>query len=117
MNQPQQLAGAPSPWAPTVGATYLGEGCCRFCVWAPLAQKVEVHVLGPREQLVPLAQQPRGYYEAMVEGIEPGALYFYRLNEAQERPDPASRFQPQDVHGPSQVVSPHFRWDEGSWWG
>jgi maltooligosyltrehalose trehalohydrolase len=117
MNQTQQPAGAPPPLSPTVGAAYLGEGRCRFRVWAPLAQKVEVHVVGPRERLVPLARHTRGYHQAIVEGVEAGALYFYRLDEARERPDPASRFQPQDVHGPSQVVNPHFSWDEGNWWG
>jgi maltooligosyltrehalose trehalohydrolase len=113
MNQTQQSAAVPPPLAPTVGALYLREGRCRFCVWAPLAQKVEVRLLGSRERLVPLAQHPRGYYQGIVEGVEPGTLYFYRLDEARERPDPASCFQPQDVHGPSQVVNPHFIWDEG----
>jgi maltooligosyltrehalose trehalohydrolase len=117
MNQAQLPGGAPLPWAPTVGALYLGEGHCRFCVWAPLAQKVEVHLLGPRERLVPLARQTRGYHQGIVEGVEPGTLYFYRLDEARERPDPASRFQPQDVHGPSQVVNPAFVWEEGYWCG
>ena len=40
---------------------------------------------------------------------EPGSLYFYRLDDDKERPDPASRFQPQGVHGPSQVMEPCFR--------
>ena len=43
-----------------VGAWYLGEGRCRFRVWAPVAQAVEVHLLAPREGLVPMARRPRG---------------------------------------------------------
>jgi maltooligosyltrehalose trehalohydrolase len=44
-------------------------------------------------------------------------LYFYRLNGSIERPDPASRSQPQGVHGPSQVVDPHFDWHDQNWFG
>jgi maltooligosyltrehalose trehalohydrolase len=100
-----------------VGAWYLGEGRCRFRVWAPVAQSVEVHLLAPREGLVPMARRARGYYEAVVEGVEPGALYRYRLDGVLERPDPASHCQPEDVHGPSQVVAAHFDWDDGAWCG
>jgi maltooligosyltrehalose trehalohydrolase len=106
-----------NPFEPAVGAWYLGEGRCRFRLWAPLAQSVEVHLLAPHERFVPMAQKARGYHEAVAESIEPGTLYLYSLDGTRERPDPASRFQPQDVHGPSQVVDPHFEWDEGLWWG
>jgi len=60
--------------------------------------------------------EERGYYEAVVDGAEPGSLYLYRLND-QERPDPASRFQPQGVHGPSQVAEPALTWQDDSWSG
>jgi maltooligosyltrehalose trehalohydrolase len=58
-----------------------------------------------------------GYYEVVVDGVEPGSRYVYRLDEGKERPDPASRSQPQGAHGPSQVVSPSFAWDDDSWPG
>jgi maltooligosyltrehalose trehalohydrolase len=103
--------------APAVGAWYVGEGRCRFRVWAPLAQSVEVHLLTPAERFVPMARTVRGYYEAVIDGVEPGALYLYRQNGTRDRPDPASRSQPQDVHGPSQVIDSHFMWDEGYWCG
>jgi maltooligosyltrehalose trehalohydrolase len=102
---------------PAVGPWYLGEGRCRFRVWAPFAQSVEVHLLAPEERLIPMAQRTRGYYEAVIEGVEPGALYYYRLDGTRDRPDPASPFQPQDVHGPSQVLDPSFAWDDGPWCG
>jgi maltooligosyltrehalose trehalohydrolase len=110
---PQATRDLPSP----VGAWTLGEGRCRFRVWAPVAQSVEVHLLAPREHFVPLARRRRGYHEAVVDGIEAGTLYRYRLDGALERPDPASRFQPEDVHGPSQVVDSYFDWDDGTWCG
>ncbi|MFZ5447282.1 MAG: malto-oligosyltrehalose trehalohydrolase [Thermodesulfobacteriota bacterium] len=100
-----------------LGATYLGEGRCRFLVWAPLADRVEVRLISPREALFPLEKSKKGYFSATVAGVEPGCLYFYRLNGQQDFPDPASRFQPQGVHGPSQVVDPHFPWGDGHWPG
>jgi len=67
--------------------------------------------------MVPLEKGARGYFAAVLEGVEPGSRYFFRLNGHQDRPDPASRFQPQGVHGPSEVVDPHFPWSDDSWAG
>ena len=100
-----------------LGATYLGNGRCQFTVWSPIIQKVEVHIVSPRELIMPLARGAQGYHQAIVEGVEPGCLYFYRLDSEKERPDPASRFQPQGVHGPSQVVDSLFPWEEQNWLG
>jgi maltooligosyltrehalose trehalohydrolase len=101
----------------SLGATCIGEGRCQFCVWAPQAQKVEVHLLAPLERLLPLQQRERGYHQATVEGVEPGNIYRYRLDDAKELPDPASRFQPQGVHGPSQVLESSFSWEDCGWPG
>jgi maltooligosyltrehalose trehalohydrolase len=101
----------------SLGATYLGEGRCRFLVWAPLAEKLDVHLISPTERLIPLARDDRGYFHGVVEGVEPGALYLYRLDGHEERPDPASRRQPQGVHKPSQVVDPRFPWQDRHWSG
>jgi len=117
MNQRREIVKAAPQFAPPVGALDLGDNRCRFCVWAPMVEAVEVHMLSPHEQLVPLAREPRGYHQGIVEGVPPGALYKYRLDGARERPDPASRFQPQDVHGPSQVVATAFSWSDASWHG
>jgi len=100
-----------------LGATYLGNGRCQFIVWAPVIQKVEVHIVSPKELIVPLVRDVQGYHQAIVEGVEPSCLYFYRLDSKKERPDPASRFQPRGVHGPSQVVDPHFPWEDQTWSG
>jgi maltooligosyltrehalose trehalohydrolase len=101
----------------SLGATYLGEGRSRFLVWAPLAEQVEVRLVSPREALLPLQKEARGYFSGEVTGVKPGCLYFFRLDGQQDFPDPASRCQPQGVHGPSQVVDPHFPWDDGHWSG
>lgn len=92
------------PMNGTLGAVYLGDGRCRFRVWAPLHAKVEVHLLSP-DRFVALTAKSDGYHEGEAEGIPPGSLYFYRLSHGLDRPDPASRHQPAGVHGPSQVVA------------
>jgi maltooligosyltrehalose trehalohydrolase len=99
----------------SLGPTYLGDGRWRFRVWAPAARMVDVHLVSPRQHLVPMHPVERGYYEAEVMDVEPGGLYFYRLDGEKERPDPASRSQPQDVHGPSQLVDPRFAWEDDGW--
>jgi maltooligosyltrehalose trehalohydrolase len=56
-----------------------------------------------------------GYWRS-VSDAQPGAKYFYRLDGDRERPDPASRFQPEGVHGPSEIVDVQgFRWTDAQW--
>lgn len=106
MKQPQLL-----------GATYLGTEGCRFEVWAPAAEQVEVHLVEPDERLVALMRTEHGYHQALIDGVTPGALYRYRLDGQTERPDPASRYQPHGVQGPSQVIQQDFPWQDGGWSG
>jgi len=100
-----------------LGATYLGNSRCQFLVWAPFIQKVDVHIVSPKERIVPLEKHAQGYHQAIVDGVEPGSLYFYLLNGQKEHPDPASRYQPKGVHGPSQVVDLCFLWEDDHWSG
>ena len=100
-----------------LGANGLESGRCRFRVWAPRRRRVEVHIVSPAERFVPLRAGERGYYEGTIEGVRPGAQYFYRLDGQVERPDPASRFQPRGVHGPSMVVDSDFPWADRCWFG
>jgi maltooligosyltrehalose trehalohydrolase len=86
-------------------------------VWAPFANNVQVKLISPEERVVPLERRERGYYQSVIEEVEPSTLYLYRLDGRKERPDPASRFQPHGVHGPSQVVDSHFLWQDESWRG
>ena len=109
----------PSEWP--IGATYLGEGKTAFRVWAPAATSVAVHLVSPYDQLRPLEAVGRGYHQALVEGVAPGARYWYRLeghlDGDVERPDPASRCQPQGVHEASQVIDQEFPWTDAGWLG
>lgn len=103
---------------PRLGATALGDARCGFLVYAPFAEAVEVRIVSPGERLVRLARDERGYHGGVVDEVGPGALYLYRLDGGKERPDPASRLQPQGVHGPSQVIDPApFPWGDRGWTG
>lgn len=107
----------PSTAAETrVGATYLGENRTAFRLWAPFAQRAELHVVAPAERTVPMMPAERGYYAVTLDDAPPGTRYFYRLDSKDDRPDPASRFQPEGVHGPSAVVDSHaFQWTDAGW--
>ncbi len=101
----------------TLGATYLGDGKCRFLVWAPRQERVEVQIVAPAERVVPMELRPRGYHEAVLGEIEPGSRYFYRFADGRQLPDPASRLQSDGVHRASTVVDPSFDWTDGAWRG
>ena len=59
-----------------------------------------------------------GWHELTVEDAGPGTLYRYVLPDGTEVPDPASRFQPEDVAGPSEVIDPKaYRWQSTDWKG
>jgi maltooligosyltrehalose trehalohydrolase len=101
-----------------LGATPLRGGRCAFRVWAPAAERIEVHLLGDGDRIVPLEPAERGYHVGVVDGVQAGARYRLRLDARIERPDPASRFQPEGVHGPSEVVdTASFRWGDAGWRG
>jgi maltooligosyltrehalose trehalohydrolase len=100
-----------------LGATCLADGRCAFCVWAPWSERVAVHILSPKEQVCPLERDEQGYHRGVLERVTPGSRYVYGLDGGKERPDPASRFQPEGVHGPSQVLLSDFSWADSSWAG
>jgi len=101
-----------------LGATPLPDGRCRFLVYAPFARTVEVVLLSPARRVAPLEGDGTGYHHGIVDGAAAGTLYLYRLDGETERPDPASRRQPQGVHGPSMVVDPGtFAWRDREWRG
>lgn len=97
---------------------YLKRRTCAFSVWAPFSRRVEVKILSPDEKAIPLVKNGMGYWSGMVENASSGIRYVYRLDDEKERPDPASRFQPLGVHGPSQVIDPdEFAWGDHGWKG
>jgi maltooligosyltrehalose trehalohydrolase len=101
-----------------VGAEILGNGV-HFRVWAPLARSLEV-VLDPAagERRFNLEREPTGHFSGVVTAAGAGARYQFSLDRGPLLPDPASRYQPQGPHGPSEVIDPStFRWTDGGWRG
>ncbi|MGD2136737.1 MAG: malto-oligosyltrehalose trehalohydrolase [Gammaproteobacteria bacterium] len=101
------------------GAGIDADGRVRFRLWAPGAKTVEL-CLQDRTPETVLDMRPEhgGWFTLATECAAAGALYAYRIDGGQRVPDPASRFQPQDVHGPSQVIDPGgFDWQDGDWRG
>src|SRR6516225_6745478 len=100
-----------------LGAIRLDETRCRFRVWAPLSEDVQVHILYPEDRLIPMQRKSAGYHQVVVENLGAGARYKYHLATGREFPDPASRHQPQGVHGASEVIDPSFFWRDQQWFG
>lgn len=98
----------------TPGAVSKGERV-DFCVWAPGADRVELHLVHPIVKLIPMERAPRGYHRLSVETPR-GTRYFYRL-DGKDFPDPASRSQPEGVHAPSEVLGEGFLWTDQQWSG
>jgi maltooligosyltrehalose trehalohydrolase len=99
-----------------IGAEVQRAGGVHFRVWAP--RRKTVHVLHEGGGETPLAAEGTGYFSGHVPAARPGTLYRYRLDGGGAFPDPASRFQPEGPHGPSQVVDPAaYRWNDTAWRG
>jgi malto-oligosyltrehalose trehalohydrolase len=97
------------------GAALLPSGATRFRFWAPAQKQVSVEVEG----LSPVSMKALegGWFEAEV-SCGPGVRYRYRLENGLAVPDPASRAQAEDVHGPSLVVDPRgYSWRHTGWRG
>jgi malto-oligosyltrehalose trehalohydrolase len=100
------------------GADSRGAGGVRFRLWAPHCPEIAVVTRTPKEaqeRIANLVRSEDGWHELIDPQARPGTLYQYLLPDGTRVPDPASRFQPQDVHGPSEVIDPTaFAWS-GSW--
>ena len=94
-------------------------GGVRFRLWAPDAARVELCLAtGLGERVKPMQPSDDGWYEAMCDEAHAGSRYLYRIDGGLKVPDPASRFQPDDVAGASEVVDPlTFEWTDAEWRG
>ncbi len=101
-----------------------GEGVL-FRLWAPRCREVSVRTIQPGgdSSLFPMRAVPSaqtagddGFFELFLPQAEAGTRYFYLLDGRLERPDPAARYQPEGVHGPSQVTDPlGYKWGDMDW--
>ncbi len=100
--------------------TAIGEdGATRFRLWAPAAARVDlVLTAGSGERQTFMRECEEGWREARVEDAGAGSRYAFRIDGGIAVPDPASRFNPDDVHAPSAVVDPlGFDWEDDGWRG
>jgi maltooligosyltrehalose trehalohydrolase len=99
-----------------IGAEVHPEGV-HVRVWAQSRQRVAVVLEGGGE--TELTAESKGYFSGLVPGAHAGTRYRFRLDGgATLYPDPASRFQPEGPHGPSEVVDPAaYHWGDDGWPG
>jgi len=94
----------------------LVNGGVHFRLWAPNQQKVSLLLDGGDP--VAMCRSEDGWHEVVSADCKTGTLYKFQLQDGMVVPDPASRFQPADVHGPSEVVDPYsYEWKDGDWKG
>ena len=106
-------------WRPSLGAWRQGN-VTHFRVWAPNARQIEVvlETYPGTAPVFPIQKSADGYFQGALPEITSGDLYRYRINGHGIYPDPASRYQPRGVHGPSQVIDPgKFAWTDQGWTG
>lgn len=102
------------------GAIRQPGGAVRWRVWAPFSDSVQLVLVDDAGNPVdvPMESEPNGCFTHEIAGVAEGQRYGYRLANGFVRPDPASRWQPDGVHRPSAVMSPHqFRWNDEHWAG
>ncbi len=105
------------------GTELLEDGCVRFRLWAPAAGRVDVclseHEAGSQDtKLLPMEASAGGWFDLTTELANEGTRYRFRIDGDMQVPDPASRFQPHDVHGSSEVIDPGaWAWQDTYWSG
>lgn len=108
------------------GAACLEDGCVHFRLWAPAASRVDVCLSNGTADSstdtdivqLPMTAEEGGWFELVTDRAGAGARYRYRIDGGMRVPDPASRFQPEDVHGPSEVIDPReWQWHDANWRG
>ncbi|MDB5232156.1 MAG: malto-oligosyltrehalose trehalohydrolase [Chitinophagaceae bacterium] len=102
----------------TAGANFLGNNKCIFTVWAPEKEKMFLHLVSPVEKKIEMTCGEYGYFSVELNDVSPGCRYFFMPEGEKDFPDPASFYQPEGVHGPSEVIDHYkFNWTDNSWRG
>ncbi|HEY2531095.1 MAG TPA: malto-oligosyltrehalose trehalohydrolase, partial [Xanthobacteraceae bacterium] len=88
----------------------------RFRLWAPQAGAVALRLEGGSADL-PMQKAFDGSFSLITREARAGTRYRYVV-DGNPYPDPASRRQPDGVHGPSEVVDPYaYDWSDQNWPG
>ncbi|MDO6430532.1 malto-oligosyltrehalose trehalohydrolase [Flavitalea sp. BT771] len=98
-------------------AVTIKNNSCTFTVWAPEKQEMDLRLTADG-RIIPMHKDNAGYFHCKVDNCPPGARYYYRPEKDKDYPDPASHYQPQGIHGPSEVVD-HvgYQWNDNDWKG
>ena len=98
------------------GAQLQPDGTVRFRLWAPSHDKIQIQLHGQTE--LEMRAEHGGWHELVTDRARAGTLYQFVLPDGLRVPDPASRYQPDDVHGPSEVIDPKaYAWRDRGWNG
>ncbi len=98
------------------GAELTATGEVRFRLWAPAARRVEVLLADEPVQALAMEALPGGWFALTTGVARTGSRYRFRIDGQHEVADPASRWNPQGVHGASAVVDPAaYPWDDADW--
>ena len=99
------------------GAEPNADGGVRFRLWAPAARAVELLLYTPlATQATAMQPLPAGWFELDTPHARAGSRYRFRIDGESDVPDPAARFNPEGVHGPSEVIdAAAYSWDDGTW--
>ena len=96
----------------------------KFCAWAPKAHSLELVVVSESvDKVFPMHLSENNFFETTLSSSDLSSLsapldYFFCIDGQRRRPDPASRWQPHGVHGPSRFYpSQFFEWHDGDWKG
>lgn len=104
-----------SAWKLDLGAHLEQDGRALFKVWAPFASSLQLKIGGDFHSMRKDAQ---GYFSTEIEGISEEMPYSYLFPDGRERNDPASRYLPEGVFGPSLIIdSQGFAWTDAQWKG
>jgi maltooligosyltrehalose trehalohydrolase len=99
------------------GAEVLSDGSVRFRFWGPAVRNVHIEIDGIEQALL-LNSAADGWHELVTKQAGAGSRYRFILPDGTRVPDPASRFQLDDVHGPSEVIDPKSHpWTDSEWKG
>ncbi|SFE49900.1 malto-oligosyltrehalose trehalohydrolase [Nitrosomonas sp. Nm166] len=98
------------------GVQFTPEGKVRFRLWAPAARQIKLFL--DDEEPVPMRALEAGWHEWISELAQAGSRYRYQIDDGLCVPDPASRYNPNDVHGASEVIdAAAFDWQDSAWRG
>ena len=89
-----------------------------FSVWAPLKNEMILHLVHPREEKLAMQKGADGYFTLKVPGVCAGTQYYFIPEGETDTPDPRSLYQPNGVHGASEIVDHHdYDWQDTDWKG